>query len=97
MESLEFYAKVTLLAKQLGGAQELSCGDLEKLMELRRKFNVPGKHPGCKKCDKLGTSECRCKGNAEQRTEHTCTCGNHGHDDALVAEITKKVLAALGR
>ncbi|MBR2952046.1 MAG: class II aldolase/adducin family protein [Clostridia bacterium] len=101
MESLEFYAKVTLLAKQLGGAQELSCGDLEKLMELRRKFNVPGKHPGCKKCDKLGTSECRCKDNAAPAKEaaHVCTCGKHdgGNNDALVAEITRKVLQALGR
>ena len=32
-------------------------------MELRKKFNVPGRHPGCSKCHNLGTENCRCKQN----------------------------------
>lgn len=63
METLEFYAKVTLMAKQLGGDQELSCEEIEKLLELRKKFQVPGRHPGCAKCKNLGTENCRCKHN----------------------------------
>ena len=63
METLEFYAKISLLARQLGGEKELSCEELEKLMELRKKFNVPGRHPGCSKCHNLGTENCRCKQN----------------------------------
>jgi L-fuculose-phosphate aldolase len=65
METLEFYAKITLMARQLGGEKELSCEELEKLMELRKKFNVPGRHPGCSKCKNLGMENCRCKQNIE--------------------------------
>ena len=43
-----------------------------------------------------GTANCKCKDNAG-----SCSCGNHAapaaEGDALVSEITKKVLAALGR
>ena len=67
-------------------------------MDLRKKMQIPGRHPGCKKCKNLGTDNCRCKHNSKDAS-HTCTCGNHagGADEELVALITKKVLAALGR
>ena len=63
-------------------------------MELRKKMGLPGKHPGCKSCPNQGTSNCKCKDNAGK-----CSCGHdHGNsEDALVAEITRKVLAALGK
>ena len=67
-------------------------------MELRKKMQIPGRHPGCKTCKNLGTENCRCKHNADG--SKSCTCGNHSHggaDEDLVAAITKKVLAALGR
>ena len=62
-------------------------------MELRKKMRIPGKHPGCKTCANLGTPNCKCKENATPSGIVTSA----GADDALVAEITKKVLAALGR
>ena len=62
-------------------------------MELRKKMGLPGKHPGCKSCPNQGTSNCKCKDNAGK-----CSCGTHGAaDNDLVAEITRKVLAALGK
>jgi L-fuculose-phosphate aldolase len=64
-------------------------------MDLRKKMGLPGKHPGCKKCPNLGTPNCKCKDNGG-----ACTCGgDHGKDaDAdLVAEITRRVMAALGK
>ena len=63
-------------------------------MELRKKMGLPGKHPGCKSCPNKGTDKCKCKDNAGK-----CSCGHdHGNsEDALVAEITRKVLAALGK
>ena len=98
MEEVEFNAKINLYARQLGSVDEIPCAELEKLMELRKKFNLPGKHPGCKKCPNLGTDKCRCKDNVPAAQAHNCTCGTtQSADDALVAEITKKVLAALGR
>jgi L-fuculose-phosphate aldolase len=100
MEEVEFNAKINLYARQIGaGAQsridEIPCAELEKLMDLRKKMGLPGKHPGCKKCPNLGTPNCKCKDNGG-----ACTCGgDHGKDaDAdLVAEITRRVMAALGK
>ena len=69
----------------------------EKLMDLRKKMQMPGRHPGCKKCKNLGTENCRCKHNAEKKDDHVCTCGSKGADSDLVAEITRRVLAALGK
>ena len=45
MEGLEFYAKLAYKAKMLGGAKEFSEGEVQRLYELRRQFNVPGRHP----------------------------------------------------
>ena len=100
MEEVEFNAKINLYARQLGaGAQsnidEIPCEQLEKLMELRKKMGLPGKHPGCQKCPNRGTPNCRCKDNVP----HTCTgdCKTGSSDDAMIAEITRKVLAALNK
>ncbi|MFA5562430.1 MAG: class II aldolase/adducin family protein [Eubacteriales bacterium] len=92
MESLEFYAKVTMTAMQLGGAQELSCSELHKLMELRMKFNIPGKHPGCKKCANYGTDQCTCSGGAAAAAPRAA-----GTEEDVVAEITRRVMAQLGK
>ena len=94
MEEVEFNAKICKYAMELGGVEEIPCDQLEKLMELRQKMRIPGKHPGCKTCKNLGTSNCKCKQNAV--TPSGIVTGA-GADDALVAEITKKVLAALGK
>ncbi|MEG0756200.1 MAG: class II aldolase/adducin family protein, partial [Oscillospiraceae bacterium] len=45
MESLEFYAEVLYRTQMLGGGKELSGETIEKLYEVRRKMNLPGKHP----------------------------------------------------
>lgn len=49
METMEFYAKISLIAKLLGGAQEISDPELVKLMEVRERFQAPGRHPGIKR------------------------------------------------
>ncbi|MBO5051434.1 MAG: class II aldolase/adducin family protein [Clostridia bacterium] len=97
MEEVEFNAQICKHARELGNVEEIPCDQLEKLMELRKKMQIPGRHPGCKKCKNLGTENCRCKHNAESKS--TCSCGTSAAsaDEDLVAAITKKVLAALGR
>ena len=73
--------------------EEISCHELERLMELRKKMGLPGKHPGCKSCPNNGTSNCKCK-------DGGCSCGSHAakpQGDDIVADITRKVLAALGK
>lgn len=48
MEEVEFSAKISFIARQLGNENELSRDNLEKLMELRKKMQLPGRHPGYK-------------------------------------------------
>lgn len=60
MESTEFYAKLTFYATMLGGAKEIPCGEVKKLIDLRKKFGVPGHHPMeklCPGCYEKGTCE----------------------------------------
>ncbi|MBO5281489.1 MAG: class II aldolase/adducin family protein [Clostridia bacterium] len=48
MESVEFYAQLLFLARQLGGPKELSQDKVERLYDIRRQFGVKGKHPAVK-------------------------------------------------
>jgi L-fuculose-phosphate aldolase len=89
MESLEFYAQLLFNAKQLGGPKQLSDEQVQGLYEIRRQFGLKGKHPAdiCVG----GKNSC-----------HACGACSVAHgasnaDGDLVAEITKKVLAALNK
>ena len=52
MESLELFAKISLNAHLLGGAQELSSENIDRLISMREQYGVTGKHPGYKKYNK---------------------------------------------
>ena len=45
METLECYAKVSLIARQLGNECELSKEEVDKLVAIRKSMNLVGKHP----------------------------------------------------
>lgn len=49
METLELYAKISLGAHLLGGAQELSRENIDRLISMREGYGITGKHPGYKK------------------------------------------------
>lgn len=49
METLELFAKISLNAHLLGGAQELSKENIDRLISMREQYKVTGKHPGYKK------------------------------------------------
>ena len=50
METPELYAKISLTAHLLGGAQEISRDKIDTLMDLRKNYyKVTGRHPGYKK------------------------------------------------
>ena len=76
MEEVEFNAVICKHAMDLGAVHEISNDQLKKLMDLRKKMNLPGRHPGI-----------------DYGEEETCNCGK----EELVAEITRRVLAALGK
>ncbi len=49
METLELFAKISLNAYLLGGAEELSRSNIDRLISMRRNYGVTGKHPGYRK------------------------------------------------
>ena len=76
MEEVEFNAKICKYAMELGAVHEIPNNQLQKLMDLRKKMNIPGRHPGI------------------EIEEEKPACQN---SEALVEEITRRVLAALGK
>ena len=50
MEEVEFNAVICKHAMDLGAVHEISNDQLKKLMDLRKKMNLPGRHPGIE-CD----------------------------------------------
>ena len=48
METLELFAKINLVAYQLGGPKEISRENIDKLINLRSYYGVKGRHPGYK-------------------------------------------------
>lgn len=51
MESLEFYAQLLFISRELGGPKELSETQVHRLYEIRRQFGMTGRHPA-DWCDK---------------------------------------------
>ena len=45
MERIENCARVSLVARLLGGEQELPDFQIAKLLDVRKKFGAKGKHP----------------------------------------------------
>ncbi len=94
MESLEFYAQLLFLSKQLGGPKELNNAQVERLYEIRAQFGMKGKHPAdvCPNV-KAGKASCHTCGVIRGKNEGA-SCGASSD---LVAEITKKVMEQLGK
>ena len=88
MESLEFYAQLLYQSRVLGGPKRLSEAQVQRLYEIRRQFGLKGKHPAdiCPNA-KAGKPSC-----------HGCggSCGTKDND-ALVAEIAKRVMEQLNK
>ncbi len=49
LESVEFYAELLFKSRMLGNPQNLNEEQVEKLYDIRRKMNLPGKHPAIDK------------------------------------------------
>jgi L-fuculose-phosphate aldolase len=94
MESLEFYAKLTYISTMLGGPKELNDHQVDGLIEIRNKFNLPGRHPG-KLCTEMGCSI------PQKEVKASCCAVDkvEKKDDVavLVEEITRRVLKELNK
>ncbi|MBQ2135430.1 MAG: class II aldolase/adducin family protein [Clostridia bacterium] len=91
MESVEFYAKLLYISKQLGGPKELNDAQVKRLYEIRRQFGMTGKHPA-DLCPNANNGKPSCHGCGGNCSGH-CSSG----DADLVSEITRRVLEQLGK
>lgn len=96
METLDFYARLLYLAENLGGAKDISPDNLEKLMQVREKMGIKGRHPGCKSCE--FAQSCQFAQETAQTIEkNPANVSNISENDmkAIVAEVVKRVMAQL--
>ena len=49
METLELWAKISLVAHLLGGEKEISRENVDRLIAMRENYKVTGRHPGFKR------------------------------------------------
>ena len=97
MESVEFYAQLMYQSKMLGGPKKLSDAQVERLYEIRREFGMTGKHPA-DLCPNVRAGKPSCHTCGIHTGEFKGDVATGGCSDAdLIAEITKKVLASLGK
>lgn len=61
MEEVEFNAIICKNAMELGAVHEIPGPQLKKLMELRKKMNLPGRHPGIDYSDTQDVSSVNCE------------------------------------
>ncbi len=87
MESIEHFAKVSLAARQLGGERELPCPEVEKLLQIREKLGVSGRHPGCVDCGACSISV----GEAPAATGIP-----EDELQEIITRVTQRVLTSLG-
>ena len=94
MESVEFYARLLYQSKMLGGPKPLSEEQVQRLYEIRRKFGMKGKDAAdlCMN-NKLGKPSCHSCGGS---CSGSCASHNSAEED-IIAQITKNVLAQLGK
>ena len=95
METLEHFAQITLVARQLGRVNVLSDRNVQKLMEVREKLGVKGRNPMiCKQC----TQACANRASAEDGAPETTSTSQAvlpKTDEQLVQSITERVMAML--
>ena len=100
MESTEFYAKLLMYSRLLGGEKEIPCGEVKKLIDLRKTFGVPGRHPMEKICEGcfIGGDNAKDMTPSEaDKKYHSSSCSCSKEDEKsvekIVEEVTKRVLA----
>ncbi len=93
METMEHFAKILFVAKQLGGANELNSEQVAKLVAIRDRMGLRGPTPACDIPDTPRTQPTTNSGIPTLRTKSAAETSVPEQD--LVAEITRRVMAEL--
>ena len=88
MEGLEFYAQLSYITQMMGGPKELPAHEVQRLVDLRKGMNLPGKHPCID-----GNQDC---GGAE-KTICASVKAETTNDQDLIAKITREVITQLNK
>lgn len=93
MESIEYYALVSMYTKGLiGQVHELTCDQVDRLIERRTRDGITtGGRPLCHNCDADGVPACSsCKSSAAPASAGT----EDERDVRMITEIVRQILAA---
>ena len=97
METLEHFARILFVARQLGGANVLNQEQVDKLVQIRQRLGIRGPEPACV----IGKAPTRPSTSTSQiptlrtRSASTPSDGLPPPEDDLVTEITRQVMQEL--
>lgn len=93
METMEHFAKILFVAKQLGGVNVLNSEQVGKLVQIRERMGLRGPDPACLIPDKTPAPD-----GAIPTLRTKSANGNDARSEQdLVAEITRRVMAELNK
>lgn len=93
LETLEHTAKIAILAKTLGGANELPADSIEKLINIREKAGFLGKNARCQACGYLHQAGIAC----DLEVSYPSSNGSNGQKISLTREELIELLSQAAR
>ena len=97
METLEHFARILFVARQLGGANVLNQDQVDKLLRIRKRLGIRGPDPACvvgKAPSRPGAANSQIP-TLRARSASTPSGDIPPPDDDLVTEITRRVMHEL--
>jgi L-fuculose-phosphate aldolase len=90
LETLEHTAKIAILAKALGGANDLPSGAIEKLIKIREKAGYLKENARCQSCGYLHEAKITCELDAE-------TANNTNSNGAKISFTREELIELLAQ
>lgn len=94
METMEHFARILFVARQLGGVNVLSGEQVGKLVQIRDRLGLRGPSPACAVGDPPASTPAP-GGIPTLRTRSATAAPQSGSEADLVSEITRRVMAEL--
>ncbi len=97
METLEHFARILFVARQLGGVNVLNQDQVHKLLQIRKRLGIRGPDPACVSSKPASTPSASNSHIPTLRTRSASTpsSGLPPSENDLVAEITQQVMQEL--
>ncbi|MBN2290546.1 MAG: class II aldolase/adducin family protein [Candidatus Glassbacteria bacterium] len=96
MESLEHAAKIVLVARLMGEPKLLSHKEVQRLLDIRERYNLTGVNPGCNIYGKQDLASTVYQGQVSPAGSAAASRTDEESLRSLVERITREVLGKLG-